>query len=188
MDWKRGSVHPPPSPARADFSIMMGCMPQIGNRHSVCILWFMPTPFHSIYHLNSSYPVSSTLSPAKLARESYLYSILAYCLSLFSLVGTPLWHGVSSLMRSHGWSVSMNLSSNVFAPMYSTFGCTVYTYFLSAVLYIYCGQTLPLFITCPYPSVCLSLFWHLPSILHDWRKTSSRQYYFLKQFPWERPL
>jgi hypothetical protein len=31
-------VHPPPSPARADFSIMMGimgCTPETGNRHSV---------------------------------------------------------------------------------------------------------------------------------------------------------
>ncbi len=29
-------MHPPSSPARADFSIMMGCMSEIGNRHSVC--------------------------------------------------------------------------------------------------------------------------------------------------------
>jgi hypothetical protein len=32
-------VHPSPSPARADFSTMMRCTPEIGNRHSVCTLW-----------------------------------------------------------------------------------------------------------------------------------------------------
>ncbi len=35
IDWKGMGVHPPPSPARADFSIMMGCTPEIGDRHSV---------------------------------------------------------------------------------------------------------------------------------------------------------
>jgi hypothetical protein len=33
-------VHPPPSPARADFSIMMECTPEIGLCHSVSTLWF----------------------------------------------------------------------------------------------------------------------------------------------------
>jgi hypothetical protein len=30
-----GRAPPAPSPARADFSIMIGCMPEIGNRHSM---------------------------------------------------------------------------------------------------------------------------------------------------------
>ncbi len=33
-------INPPLSPARADFSIVMGCTQEIGNRHSVCTLWF----------------------------------------------------------------------------------------------------------------------------------------------------
>ncbi len=36
---KGAGVHPPPSPARADFSIMIECTPEIGNCHSVCTLW-----------------------------------------------------------------------------------------------------------------------------------------------------
>ncbi len=37
-------VHPPPSPARADFSIMMGCTPEIGNRHSVYSVFVAAVP------------------------------------------------------------------------------------------------------------------------------------------------
>jgi hypothetical protein len=36
---KGGGLAPPPSPARADFSIMMECTPEIGNLQSVCTLW-----------------------------------------------------------------------------------------------------------------------------------------------------
>ncbi len=45
IGWKGVGVHPHPplSPARADFSIMMGCTPEIGNRHSVFTLWFLPS-------------------------------------------------------------------------------------------------------------------------------------------------
>ncbi len=32
-------VHPPLSPASADFSIMMECTPEIGHCHSMCTLW-----------------------------------------------------------------------------------------------------------------------------------------------------
>ncbi len=39
---KGGGRAPPPSPARADFSIMMGWTPEIANRHSVCTLWMLP--------------------------------------------------------------------------------------------------------------------------------------------------
>jgi hypothetical protein len=38
IGWGGRAVHPSPSPARADFSIMMGCTPEIGNRHCVCTL------------------------------------------------------------------------------------------------------------------------------------------------------
>ncbi len=39
IGWEGVGVHPPPSLARADFSIMMGRTPEIGNRLSVCTLW-----------------------------------------------------------------------------------------------------------------------------------------------------
>jgi hypothetical protein len=35
-------VHPPPPPASADFSTMMECTPEIGNRRTVCTLWCFP--------------------------------------------------------------------------------------------------------------------------------------------------
>jgi hypothetical protein len=41
----RAPFPPPTLPARADFSIMMRCTPEIDNRHSVCTLrcgqWFI---------------------------------------------------------------------------------------------------------------------------------------------------
>jgi len=40
IEWKGVGVHPPSSPARADFSIMMGFTPEIGNCRSVCTLWW----------------------------------------------------------------------------------------------------------------------------------------------------
>jgi hypothetical protein len=43
--------HPPPSPARADFSIMMGNTPEIGNRHSVCTL----SSLHSLLQALSNF-------------------------------------------------------------------------------------------------------------------------------------
>jgi hypothetical protein len=42
-------VHPPPSPARADFSIMMECTPEIGNRHNECTLRSNLGPAQIIY-------------------------------------------------------------------------------------------------------------------------------------------
>jgi hypothetical protein len=33
---------PSPKPSQADFSIMMGCTPEIGHCHSVCALWLRP--------------------------------------------------------------------------------------------------------------------------------------------------
>jgi hypothetical protein len=45
-----GPTSPPPSPARADFSIMMGCTSDIGNRHSVCTL-----RIHSPYFIFTLY-------------------------------------------------------------------------------------------------------------------------------------
>jgi hypothetical protein len=39
IDRKGVGVQPPPSPARAEFSITMGCTPEIGHCHSMCTLW-----------------------------------------------------------------------------------------------------------------------------------------------------
>ncbi len=36
----------PHSPARVDFSIMMGCTPEIDNRHTVCTLWDIHIGLH----------------------------------------------------------------------------------------------------------------------------------------------
>jgi hypothetical protein len=36
-------VHAPPSPAKADFPIMMECTPELGHCHSVCTLCSEPT-------------------------------------------------------------------------------------------------------------------------------------------------
>jgi hypothetical protein len=41
---------PPPSPARADFSIMMECTPEIGNLRSVCTVL---SDFYSKSNTNS---------------------------------------------------------------------------------------------------------------------------------------
>jgi hypothetical protein len=48
-------VHPPPSPARADFSIMMECTPEICNCHYVCTLWLIPAVLH-ILNWNPPHP------------------------------------------------------------------------------------------------------------------------------------
>jgi hypothetical protein len=37
------TVHTPPPPAWANFSIMMKCMPESGRCHSVCTLWIYPS-------------------------------------------------------------------------------------------------------------------------------------------------
>ncbi len=42
-----GRAPHPPSPARADFSIMMDCMPEIGHCHSVCTLWYSLCYIHA---------------------------------------------------------------------------------------------------------------------------------------------
>jgi hypothetical protein len=41
-EWRGEDLQPSPSPARADFAIMMECTPVIGNCHSVCTLWVIP--------------------------------------------------------------------------------------------------------------------------------------------------
>jgi hypothetical protein len=57
-------------------------------RPACCGCGCSPTPFHSIYHLNSSYDAPSISSTTRLAKYSYLYS-LVYPLP-FYLVHTAL--------------------------------------------------------------------------------------------------
>ncbi len=57
-------VHPPPLPARADFSIM-GCAPEIGNRHSVCTLRLLLAKAPLLVQCRAMSPIYGQLSPLK---------------------------------------------------------------------------------------------------------------------------
>ncbi len=112
IGWKGWACTPPPPPARADFSIMMGCTPEIGNHHSVCTLWFLPSKdyfcililfrldFSADYkqHSLSSINLSYFLIPTNLLCTSLksLLLIFFYCV-LHSL------HAIHTLQKHAPW-------------------------------------------------------------------------------------
>ncbi len=92
-------MHPPPSPARADFSIMMDCMQEIGHCHSVC-----------------------TLCPGIVENEPWYHSHLPYCVVCIVLVKvtrTQSWalYILFRLKRDLGlkksWSGSLSIQVKV---------------------------------------------------------------------------
>ncbi len=138
----------------------MGCTPEI-SISSLCVtLWCMPSahPLSLYLPLNSSYHVPSTSLPSKTSEGKL--PVLSRIAPLPSL-----WKGLLYGMVSYAWSISVNLSSNVFA-------CTLHSSSAFSLLYCILWTNVA---SLHYMSLsfcdCLSLFWHLLSILHDWRKT-----------------
>ncbi len=67
--WKGVVVHP--SPAWANFSIMMECSPESGHYHSVCTLWSQK-PDDAKYNIGSLFLQEVLLSPESLTSSSAL--------------------------------------------------------------------------------------------------------------------